>query len=99
MNKTELIKRWQSKVGNELLQKVIHYLNNGKSLYNIEGLEKHNDRFDLRGAKLSVIKKENNIEVSGHSLSLKTGSLKLNHIVLESVDFSFGDISNSYLKK
>jgi uncharacterized protein YjbI with pentapeptide repeats len=99
MNKTELIKRWQTKEGNELLQKVIHYLNNGKSLYNIEGLEKQNDRFDLRGAKLSVIKKENNIEVSGHSLSLKTGSLKLNNIVLESVDFSFADISYSYLKK
>jgi len=95
MTKRELINRWNSNDGKLLLDEVIDCLTRGKRLSTINGLEKHNQRWDLRGAVLSTIKKEQKIEAGGHGFIKKTGSLKVESLELESVDFSFSNISYS----
>ena len=98
MNKNQLIKRWKTEEGKALLKSIKNSLQIGQPL-DILKIEKHNGRWDLRGAELSVLKKENRIEVSGHGFSQKQGSLKLKKINLENIDFSFSNISYSWLER
>jgi uncharacterized protein YjbI with pentapeptide repeats len=94
----ELYKRWETKKGIELLSNIIDCLNKGKSLSTINNLEKYNNRWDLRGAKLSLIEKENNVKIANHRFSQKTGSLKLINYIFENIDFSFSEISYTLIK-
>ncbi len=65
----------------------------------VSGLEKYVGRWDLRGAQLSTLKDERKIEANGHSLSQKFGTLKLKNVNVESIDFSYTDISYSWWQK
>lgn len=95
MTKRELINRWNNKEGILLLNGIINCLTKGKSLSSVIGIQKHKERWDLRGAILSAIKKEQRIEADGYVFDKKTGSLKITNIELESIDFSFANISYS----
>lgn len=97
MTKRELIKRWESPEGRVKLTKVINILKKGINLHAVEGLEKYAGRWDLRGAKLSKLEDKKIIESGRHKASLKTGSLKLKRINLESIDFTYSDLRYSYL--
>ena len=99
MTKKELINRWNSKEGKLLLDRIVNCLTKGKRLSSIYGLEKHKERWDIRGAVLSTIIKEQKIQADGHGFIKKTGSLKIEETVLESIDFSFSDISHSNWQK
>lgn len=98
MNKTQLIKRWKTEEGKKLLQSIICSLQEGRSL-DVLKIAKYNGRWDLRGAELSVLKKEKKIETSGHSFSQKLGSLKLKKVYLQSIDFSYSNISYAWIEK
>lgn len=99
MTKIALTNRWKSKEGQLRLEEIINNLIKGIPLSSIKGLEKYCGRWDFRGAKLSVIEKEQKIETEGHSFVKKTGSLKIKNTTIESVDFSFADISYSLFEK
>jgi len=99
MTKKKLINRWNSKEGKLLLDSIFDCFTKGKNLSSIEGLEKHEEKWDLRGAVLSVVKKEQKIEANGHGFVKKTGSLKVGKIELDSIDFSFANISNSVFEQ
>lgn len=88
MNKRELINRWNT----EKLNEIILFLKTNKDL-SLIGIKKHNDRWDLRGVKLSSLKKDGGLKIESHSVDLPTGSLKLNKSNLDSIDFSFADLS------
>ncbi|GAA5030078.1 hypothetical protein GCM10011506_18900 [Marivirga lumbricoides] len=91
-----LINRWKSQEGKYLLSEVLSKLSCNKSLDTIKGLEKYAGRWDLRGAPLSTLKSERKIEGEGTSFTQKYGSLKLKNIHVESIDFSYADISYSW---
>src|SRR5690554_7164583 len=88
MNKQELIKRWETVEGKLQQEAIISCLTKGTPLSSIPNLEKNIGRWDLRGAKLSILQKEREINVEQHSLIQKSGSLKLKNVVLENIDFS-----------
>ena len=99
MTKKELIKRWETIDGQLLQAKILNCLKKSTPLSSINGLTKHEGRWDIRGAVLSHIEHEREINAEGHSLVMKTGSLKLKNIEIDSVDFSFCDISYSHWQK
>ena len=96
MTKKELVNRWKTSEGQQLLFSILSNLKKNKPLDKIKGLEKYAGRWDLRGAILSILKTENKIQGEGTSFTQKYGSLKLKKTVIESVDFSYADISYSW---
>jgi uncharacterized protein YjbI with pentapeptide repeats len=99
MIKKELIRRWEGASGESRLKEVIIELSKGGRLSSLSWLDKYQDRWDLRGAKLSVLASEKKIASGVYGFVKKTGSLKLRECVLEDVDFSFADISYSSFEK
>src|SRR5690554_879204 len=99
MNKQELIKRWETVEGKLQQEAIISCLTKGTPLSSIPNLEKNKGRWDLRGAKLSILQKEREINVEQHSLIQKSGSLKLKNVGLENIDFSFCNLSYSLIEK
>lgn len=99
MTKQELTKRWKTSEGEMRLKKAMDCLIKGKSLSSVGSMEKYAGRWDLRGAQLSKLESEKKIEVEGHSVTQKFGTLKLKGIKIESVDFSHTDISYSWWEK
>lgn len=99
MTKQELVSRWKDYEGGIILKEIINCLNMRIPLSSVDGLKKHLGRWDLRGAKLSVISDVQKIEAAGHKVVQKFGSLKVRDNVVESVDFSFSDISYSVWEK
>lgn len=99
MIKQELVKRWNSPEGQALLNGIKKCLSCKIPLSSVAGLQKYLGRWDLRGAKLSEINDERKIEAGGHSFIQKFGSLKVRSSIIESVDFSFSDISYSVWEK
>ena len=99
MTKKELINRWKSSKGQHVLSEVLSKLSGNKSLETIKALDKHAGRWDLRGATLSTLKIERKIEGESTSLTQKYGTLKLKNVGVESIDFSYADISYSWWEK
>lgn len=97
--KKELADRWKSKEGELQLNEAINCLTKNKDLSSLTWLKKYNGRWDLRGAKLSSLVKEQKIEANGHSFTQKKGSLKLKNCKLVSIDFSYSDISYADFEK
>ncbi|MDN5216397.1 pentapeptide repeat-containing protein [Fulvivirgaceae bacterium BMA12] len=99
MIKRELIDRWKTVEGQQLLAKIIVVIIHNRSLEEVQGLEKYADRWDLRGATLSIQKTERKIEGAGTSFTERYGTLKLKNLVVESIDFSHADISYSWWER
>ncbi|WP_276374122.1 pentapeptide repeat-containing protein [Chryseolinea sp. H1M3-3] len=99
MNKEELINRWKTAEGKIKLKQVIECLETGTPNLLEAVLQRYCGRWDLRGAPLSKVKKERNIEVGGHSLVQKIGTLKLKSVSLTSVDFSYAELNYSWWEK
>lgn len=99
MTKKELTNRWNTKEGKLLLDKIFNCLTKGITLSSVDGVKKHKGRWDLRGAVLSLIEKKQKIEADGHAFIKKTGSLKVGETELNSIDFSFANISYSVFEK
>jgi len=95
----ELKNRWLTQEGKKNLTNIINCLQRGNSLNTVNNLIKHAGRWDLRGAELSILAKENKIEAGSHSVSQKLGTLKLNGVNLNSIDFSFADLSYACFSK
>lgn len=96
MTKQELVKRWKTEEGQTKLKQIIECLVKGKPLSSVVGFEKHAGRWDLRGAQLSTLENEKRIEAGGHGVTQRFGSLKLKSVKVESVDFSYADLSYSW---
>lgn len=99
MTKKELIDRWSSPDGIILLKEVAKALKKNRPLTEVPGLDLVDDRIDLRGAILSTIEKQQTIGTKEHSLTLKTGTLKLKNATIEDIDFSYADISYGLLQE
>jgi uncharacterized protein YjbI with pentapeptide repeats len=99
MTKKELINRWKSKEGQQRLEGIIRAFSKNIPLSSIDGLEKYSGRWDLRGAKFSMIVKQQEIKSEGYGFVRKTGILKIRNATIESIDFSFADISYSLFEK
>jgi uncharacterized protein YjbI with pentapeptide repeats len=99
MTKQELTKRWKTDEGKVKLKQAIECLTKGKTLSSIEGLEKYAGRWDLRGAQLSTLENEKRIESGGHGVTQKFGTLKLKSVRVESIDFSYTDLSYSWWER
>jgi uncharacterized protein YjbI with pentapeptide repeats len=99
MTKQELVKRWKTEESLAVIKRAIECLTKGKPLSMIVGLEKHSGRWDLRGAQLSTLENEKRIESGGHGVTQKFGTLKLKNAKIESVDFSYADISYSWWER
>jgi uncharacterized protein YjbI with pentapeptide repeats len=99
MNKHELKKRWLSNNGKQTNAEVLKCLERGIPLFNVKSLEKYCGRWDLRGAKLSTLEKEKKIKAGDYGTILKYGSLKLKNVAINSIDFSYADISYSYWRR
>lgn len=91
----ELINRWNSEQGKALLAEIIKNISMGIPLESIIGLNKYLGRWDLRGAKLSKIETKQKIESGKYDFIKTTGTFRVKNITLESIDFSFADISYS----
>lgn len=91
----ELIKRWNTQVGEVKLLQIINNLSKGRSLSEIKGLDKYAGRWDLRGVNIAKLGKNMN-RFGDNKLSQKTKTFKFKRIVLESIDFSYADISYSF---
>lgn len=99
MRNKELVNRWNAPEGRSLLSLVATAIKKNRSLSDIDGLGMINNRIDLRGAVLSTITKQQTIGTKEHSLTLKTGSLKLKNAHIESIDFSYADISYGFFQE
>lgn len=100
MTKKELVDRWSSTAdGRNLLGAVAVALKKNIPIKDVAGLGLIDDRIDLRGAVLSTITKRQTIGTKAHSLTLKTGSLKLKKATIENIDFSYADISYGLLQE
>ena len=99
MTKKDLINRWKLSEGGEILKAVLVALKKRQHFGEIPGLKKFEDRWDLRGATLSVIKNERTIGDKDHKLIQKLGSLKLENVKFENVDLSYADISHGMFQE
>ncbi|HEY9004932.1 MAG TPA: pentapeptide repeat-containing protein [Ohtaekwangia sp.] len=99
MNKQKLIERWKTVEGGARLKDIIDCLKRGGLLSSVKDLEKYAGRWDLRGAQLSQVEKERKLEAEGHNLVQTFGSFKCKGVKMESIDFSYADISYSWLEK
>lgn len=99
MRKNELISRWYTEDGTALLNSILFAFSKKNKLNEIDGLKKHDGRWDLRGAPLSGILNETNIGNKTHQLSLKSGSLEIKNYVFDDVDFSYATISSGQFYK
>ena len=90
-----MINRWDSPEGNLLLENIIKSLKNGKPLSSVDGIEKHLDLWDLRGAPLSKLTQEERIANGSYKIIQKNSRLYLKKNEFEAIDFSFADISHS----
>jgi uncharacterized protein YjbI with pentapeptide repeats len=99
MTKKELLERWNSPVGENLLKAVFSALKKNRPLSVVEGIEIIDSRIDLRGAVLSVVKDQRTIGTEEHSLIQTIGSLKLKHAGFENIDFSYADISYAVIQE
>jgi hypothetical protein len=97
--KNDLVKRWNTKEGKAMLSNIINVLEKGGALDSINGLQQIDGRWDLRGATLSTLKSENVLKIDQYKYSQKRGSLRLRNVVIQSIDFSFGDVSYSVFEK
>lgn len=99
MMKKELLNRWSKEENIAILKEVLGCLASGRNLSVVKGLEKYADRWDLRGAPLSTVVKEREIEIDGRKLIQKSGSLKLKGTSIEAIDFSHSNISYAWFEK
>lgn len=99
MNDIVLKRRWQTANGKKILNEIINCLERGCPLSSVKGIEQYVGRWDLRGAKLSSLINKRTIETGKHKLTQKFGTLKLKKALIESIDFSFADISYSYWER
>lgn len=99
MTKKELIDRWNSPDGRNVLNAVAKAFKKNWPLSEVAELDLIDHRIDLRGAVLSKIEKQQTIGTKEHSLTLKTVSLKLKNTSIENIDFSYADISYGLLQE
>jgi uncharacterized protein YjbI with pentapeptide repeats len=95
MKRKELINRWNTKN----LEKIIVSLKKGDDFSLIHGVEKHEDRLDLRGINFFFDKSENVIAKNNeYQISHSKRSIKFVNVKFSSIDFSFCDLRNSYFE-
>lgn len=92
----DLVKRWTTQQGKEQLENIIYCLETGQPLASVTGIKQFVGRWDLRGAKLSTLANKRTIGAGKHELTQRFGTLRLKQVSIESIDFSFADISYSY---
>lgn len=95
----KLVSRWNEVYEKKILKEALGCLASKRNLSAVQGLEKHADRWDLRGALLSTVVKEREIEIDGRKLIQKFGSLKLKGTSIASIDFSHSNISYAWFEK
>lgn len=93
MVKKELISRWRTEAGQKLLKEILSTMRKNKNLNHVLNLEMIDNRWDLRGAVLSIVESEKTIGNQDHLLNQKFGTLKLKHAELENIDFSYAEIN------
>jgi uncharacterized protein YjbI with pentapeptide repeats len=81
------------------LQNVIDCLKNGHPLSTIKNLDLYQGRWDLRGSILSIPNSIGEVTIDGHELKLKKSTLHIGKSELDSIDFSYTDLRNSYWNK
>jgi uncharacterized protein YjbI with pentapeptide repeats len=89
-NKKDLIKRWET-TDAVLGKEIINAIKSSSSLDKIKGLQKINDRWDLRGLKFPNPKKIDKIK----SYEKAEGAFMFKKVMLENVDLSYADLSYS----
>lgn len=94
--KKTLIERWQTDKGQKLLNDIIQHLKKGKSFGELNGLEKFEDKFDLRG--INFPKTSTEYLYKGKLTNQITGSLSFNKAEIDNVDFSYADLEQTQWK-
>lgn len=95
-SKKDLIERWTTIEGSNLLKKIITCLKKQKTLSEIIGIEKINDKLDLRG--INFPKEYSEYTYKGKFVKQITGSLKFKSAILENIDLSYADIRHTEWK-
>lgn len=95
ITKKELIERWRNPQAEHLLVEVTRCIKTGIPLSTVNGIGKFQGRWDLRGAPLSFLKREQEILANDYSYVQRTGSLQVRKKVIDSTDFSYAKISYS----
>ncbi len=96
MNVAELKSRWETNEGKEKVRDIIKALKSNISLENY--VEKINDKWDLRGVKLSEPELEEEL-LPKYSIIINKNILEFKKARLQDIDFSFSDLSYSLWTK
>ncbi len=96
LTKKNLIERWQTDEGKNLLKDIIQHLRKVKTLKGINGLEKFEGKFDLRG--VSFPKTYSEYQYKGKLITQVTGSLSFKNVNIDNVDFTYADLQHTKWK-
>lgn len=99
MRRTQLINRWYSDEGSILLSNVLKAFAKGRKLETVLNLNKHENRWDLRGAPLCYIVDQQKLGNSKHQINFVTGSFNVKNYAFSDIDFTYADISHSVLQE
>lgn len=94
--KKKLIERWLTDDGKNLLEAIIQHLRKGKNLNGLNGLEKFEGKFDLRG--ISFPKTYSEYRYKGKLVTQVTGSLSFKNVKIDNTDFSYADLQQTNWK-
>jgi uncharacterized protein YjbI with pentapeptide repeats len=94
--KQNLIDRWTTNEGRLLLTTIVDFLSSQRSLDSIEGIQKTDNRFDLRG--ISFPKEYADYNYKGKQMHQVVGSIKFKNARIENIDFSHADIQQTEWK-
>lgn len=95
MKKSELINRWQTENGQAVLKSFVKSINNNRPLDNIIGLEKHADKWDLRGANFSALLNEQSVTYKQFEYNQNESYFKFKNGTLKAIDFSYANLKFS----
>ena len=95
-SKQNLIDRWTTEEGKSLLNEIIARLTKAKSLEDLKGLNRIEDKFDLRG--ISFPKEYSEYDYKGKHMKQVVGSLKFKEVAVDNIDFAYADIQHTEWK-
>lgn len=95
-SKKNLTDRWTTNERQVLLATIVNFLSSQKPLDDIKGIQKIDDRFDLRG--ISFPKEYADYEYKDKRMHQVVGSLKFKNTRIENIDFSHANIQNTEWK-
>jgi uncharacterized protein YjbI with pentapeptide repeats len=95
-SKQNLMDRWTTEEGKSLLKEIVVRLTKAKSLEDLKGLNRVEDKFDLRG--ISFPKEYSEYDYKGKHMKQVVGSLKFKGVTVDNIDFSYADIQHTEWK-